>query len=215
MNEHPKQQAISHMIARKNPEIFIGCTCTLGLIELILSVLKCAWQATHFQIAIDTDGIIEIQDNGVGISFVESPNSSLPYVLEAALTIVELQPDKPRTIAPTKTKWTEPDLADENTAVNGLALANVYSEWMEIRASYKGKEHKVRTERGKIVSHPIKTHMGERTGTTVTFKLDPLIFPNTKIPLFALIERIEGFTCAQGTSFSLIDKRVSPEFKYG
>src|SRR5205814_7801353 len=92
----------------------------------------------------------------------------------------------------------------------GASVVNALSEWMEVEIARDAKLHTISFERG-AVSEPLRV-IGERgkTGTKVTFKPDPQIFPDTEFRYDTLVTRLRELACLNpGLTIRIEDERVN------
>src|SRR5215813_6982423 len=72
----------------------------------------------------------------------------------------------------------------------GVSVVNALSEWLELEVKREGKVFTQRYERGDPVSEFETVGTSDKTGTKVTFKPDPQIFPSTEFSFDTLSQRL-------------------------
>ncbi|MGC8777687.1 MAG: DNA gyrase subunit B, partial [Candidatus Caldatribacteriaceae bacterium] len=97
----------------------------------------------------------------------------------------------------------------------GVSVVNALSEWLEVEVRSRGKIYRQRYERGKPVTELTVVGKAESTGTTVRFKPDPLIFPDTEFHFDLTAQRLKELAYLnEGLSLSLLDERTGKEKTY-
>jgi len=95
----------------------------------------------------------------------------------------------------------------------GVKCVNALSEWTEVEIIKKGQAHLIRFQRGDVVEplHEITSPKipGYQSGTRLSFKPDPEIFPDTEFRYETLQHRLRELAYLNtGVSIRLIDERV-------
>ncbi|MBP1578292.1 MAG: DNA topoisomerase IV subunit B, partial [Oscillospiraceae bacterium] len=90
----------------------------------------------------------------------------------------------------------------------GSSVVNALSEWLEVEVCTGGHRYQQRFERGKIATDLKVIGDTDKTGTTITFKADPLMFEETVYGRETLLTRLreQAFLNA-GLHIELQDKR--------
>ncbi|MDY4880585.1 MAG: DNA topoisomerase subunit B, partial [Gemmiger sp.] len=155
---------------------------------------------THIEVSIKPGNIIEVSDNGRGIPVDIQPKMGIP-----AVTVVY-------TVLHAGGKF-----GGENSGYKvagglhgvGASVVNALSEWLVVRVRRDGAEYEQRFQRGKPDGDLKKIGPAASTGTTVTFKPDPVMFTETTVYDYEiLLKRLreESFLNA-GVRITLTDER--------
>ena len=191
---------------RKRPGMYIGSTGPSGLHHLVYEIVDnaideaLAGYCTHIEVTIKPDNIIEVSDNGRGIPVDIQPKMGIP-----AVTVVY-------TVLHAGGKFGGEDsgykVAGGLHGV-GASVVNALSEWLVVRVRRDGGEYEQRFSRGKPDGDLKKIGPAASTGTTVTFKPDPIMFTETTVYDYdILLKRLreESFLNA-GVRITLTDER--------
>jgi len=159
---------------RKRPGMYIGSTGPRGLHHLVYEVVDnsvdeaLAGHCDHIEIILKSDGSALISDNGRGIPTDIHPRTG-KSALETVMTVLH---------AGGKFGSGGYKVSGGLHGV-GISVVNALSDWVEVTVFRDGKEFNQRFERGiskgDLVGKKQHTQM-KRTGTTISFKPDPLIF---------------------------------------
>ena len=191
---------------RKRPGMYIGSTGPSGLHHLVYEIVDnaideaLAGYCTHIEVSIKPGNIIEVSDNGRGIPVDIQPKMGIP-----AVTVVY-------TVLHAGGKF-----GGENSGYKvagglhgvGASVVNALSEWLVVRVRRDGAEYEQRFQRGKPDGDLKKIGPAASTGTTVTFKPDPVMFTETTVYDYEiLLKRLreESFLNA-GVRITLTDER--------
>ena len=191
---------------RKRPGMYIGSTSSSGLHHLVYEIVDnaideaLAGYCTHIEVSIKPGNIIEVSDNGRGIPVDIQPKMGIP-----AVTVVY-------TVLHAGGKF-----GGENSGYKvagglhgvGASVVNALSEWLVVRVRRDGAEYEQRFQRGKPDGDLKKIGPAASTGTTVTFKPDPVMFTETTVYDYEiLLKRLreESFLNA-GVRITLTDER--------
>ena len=191
---------------RKRPGMYIGSTGERGLHHLVYEIVDnaideaLAGYCNHIEVKILKDNIIQVTDNGRGIPVDIQADTGLP-----AVTVVY-------TILHAGGKF-----GGENSGYKvagglhgvGASVVNALSEWLVVRVRRDGAEYEQRFQRGKPDGDLKKIGPAASTGTTVTFKPDPVMFTETTVYDYEiLLKRLreESFLNA-GVRITLTDER--------
>jgi DNA gyrase subunit B len=95
----------------------------------------------------------------------------------------------------------------------GVSVVNALSERLEVEVARDGKLWEQQFERGKPVGKLTAVKNVKRTGTTVTFWPDPLVFTDdTEFKFDTLAQRLREMAfLTKGLEIKLIDERVEPK----
>jgi len=197
---------------RKRPGMYIGTTASRGLHHLVYEIVDnsideaLAGFCTHIEVVINDDNSLTVIDNGRGIPVGINKKAGIPAV-EVVFTILH---------AGGKFGGGGYKVSGGLHGV-GASVVNALSEWLEVVIKQGGKVYKQRYERGHVC-YPLKeigTCPLEETGTTVTFLPDKLIFTETTIFDFDIIQsRIREMAfLTKGLRISLRDDRTKEHAK--
>ena len=191
---------------RKRPGMYIGSTGPSGLHHLVYEIVDnsideaLAGYCTHIEVTIKEGDVIEVSDNGRGIPVDIQPKLGIP-----AVTVVY-------TVLHAGGKFGGEDsgykVAGGLHGV-GASVVNALSEWLIVRVRRDGAEYEQRFTRGKPDGDLKKIGVAASTGTTVTFKPDPVMFTDTTVYDYEiLLKRLreEAFLNA-GVRITLTDER--------
>ena len=159
---------------RKRPGMYIGSTGPRGLHHLVYEVVDnsvdeaLAGHCDHIEIILKADGSALISDNGRGIPTDVHPRTG-KSALETVLTVLH---------AGGKFGSGGYKVSGGLHGV-GISVVNALSEWVEVTVYREGKQFNQRFEKGISIGELEfinQTGKVKRTGTTISFKPDPLIF---------------------------------------
>ena len=171
---------------RKRPGMYIGSTDKRGLHHLVWEIVDNAMDevingyGNKIKVIINADESITVMDEGRGVpTGMHASGKSTPEVIYTVLH------------AGGKFESGGYKVSGGLHGVGG-SVVNALSEWMEVNIKRDGHEYYIRFEDGgktKVSLKEIgKTH---KTGTTVTFKPDPEIFPITTFSYTTIVERMQ------------------------
>ena len=192
---------------RKRPGMYIGTTGPMGLHHLVYEVVDnsvdeaLAGYCDHIQVFIHPDNSITVIDNGRGIPVEKHKKEKIPTV-EVVLTILH---------AGGKFGGGGYKVSGGLHGV-GVSVVNALSEKVVVDVRRDGKEYEIAFERGKTVEKLKEVGKARKTGTTVTFWPDPLIFTETTIFDFDLLQtRLREMAFLnRGLKIELTDERSDP-----
>lgn len=195
---------------RKRPSMYIGSTGLGGLHHLIFEVVDNSVDealvgcCTEIKVILCRDGSVSVSDNGRGIPVDIHPDTGRPAV-EVVLTKLH---------AGGKFGSGAYAISGGLHGV-GVSVVNALSEWLEVEVSSQGKVYRQRYERGKPVTDLEVIGEAVTTGTTVRFKPDPAIFPDTEFRFDMTVQRLKELAYLnKGLALSLIDERTGKEKRY-
>jgi DNA gyrase subunit B len=175
---------------RKRPGMYIGDTTLRGLHHLVFEIVDnsidehMAGRCSNISIKINADRSLSVIDDGSGIPVGPYKHANPQLNGKPTVEIV-------MTVLHAGGKF-DHDSYKVSGGLHGVgaSVVNALSEWLEIEVSRNNKLYTMAFERG-IVSQPLHP-IGERTrsGTKVTFKPDPLIFPDTEFRYEAIAGRL-------------------------
>ena len=171
---------------RKRPGMYIGSTDTRGSHHLVWEIVDNAMDevingyGNKIKVIINSDESITVSDEGRGVP--TGMHSSGKSTLEVTYTVLH---------AGGKFESGGYKVSGGLHGVGG-SVVNALSEWMEVSIKRDGFEHYIRVEDGGKTVVPLKK-IGKtsKTGTTVTFKPDPEIFPITTFSYTKIVERMQ------------------------
>ena len=164
---------------RKRPGMYIGTTGIRGLHHLVWEIVdnsvdeSLAGYCDDIEIIIHEDNSVSVKDDGRGMPTGIHPKTGISTV-ETIFTVLH---------AGGKFGGSGYKVSGGLHGV-GASVVNALSEWLEVKVYRDGKVFYQRFEKG---GHPvgkleeIDKCDSNRTGTTVTFKPDPIIFEETTI----------------------------------
>lgn len=189
---------------RKRPGMYIGSTGPRGLHHLVYEIVDnsideaLAGYCDKIDVAILPGNIIRVKDNGRGIPVGIQPKMGIPAVT-VVFTVLH---------AGGKFGGGGYKVSGGLHGV-GASVVNALSEWLEVKVCDGENIYKQRYERGNIVSDLEIIGKGTTKGTEITFKADPLIFTETDVYEYEVLEtrlREQSFLNA-GIHIELRDER--------
>ncbi len=198
---------------RKRPGMYIGTTSVKGLHHLVWEIVDnaideaLAGYCDDIEVIINPDNSITVKDDGRGIPVGIHAKTGLSTV-ETVYTVLH---------AGGKFGGGGYKVSGGLHGV-GASVVNALSKWVEVTVYQNGKIYQIRFENGGHTVAPL-TEIGncdiDRTGTTVTFKPDPLIFTDTTVFDYdTLRTRIRELAFLnKGLRIILCDDRVETEKK--
>lgn len=189
---------------RKRPGMYIGSTGPRGLHHLVYEIVDnsideaLAGYCDKIDVAILPGNIIRVKDNGRGIPVGIQPKMGIPAVT-VVFTVLH---------AGGKFGGGGYKVSGGLHGV-GASVVNALSEWLEVKVCDGKNIYKQRYERGNIVSDLEIIGKGTTRGTEITFKADPLIFTETDVYEYEVLEtrlREQSFLNA-GIHIELRDER--------
>jgi len=171
---------------RKRPGMYIGSTDKRGLHHLIWEIVDNAVDeaingyGNHLKIIMHKDGSISVTDKGRGLPTGQHESGkSTPEVIY--------------TVLHAGGKFSEGGYKVSGGLHGvGASVVNALSIEMEVTTRRDGGEYYIRFEKGGKVAIPLKKiGTTNKTGTTVKFKPDPEIFPQTTFSFSTICERMQ------------------------
>lgn len=189
---------------RKRPGMYIGSTDIHGLNQLVYEIVDnsvdeaMAGYGKEINVTIHGDNSVTVQDFGRGMP--TGMHASGRPTIEVILTVLHAGG-----------KFTEQNYKTSGGLHGvGSSVVNALSTYMKVHVIRDGKVYEEEFQNG---GQPIGTlkYLGktnEKTGTTITFKPDPMIFSTTKYNYETIAERIrESAFLLKGVKFTLTDER--------
>jgi len=194
---------------RKRPGMYIGDTTVRGLHHLVYEILDnaidehMAGRCDHVEVKLNADGSVSIIDDGPGIPV--GPYSHSNPTLDGKPTVEIVM-----TVLHAGGKF-DHDSYKVSGGLHGVgaSVVNALSEWLEVEVARGGKLYLTSFERGQP-AHELR-EIGERqkSGTRITFKPDPDIFPDPEFRYDTLATRLKELAYLNpGLTIRLEDERV-------
>ena len=190
---------------RKRPGMYIGSTDIHGLNQLVYEIVDnsvdeaMAGFGQEINVTIHEDNSVTVQDFGRGMP--TGMHASGRPTIEVILTVLHAGG-----------KFTEQNYKTSGGLHGvGSSVVNALSSYRKVHVVRDGKAYEEEFQNG---GHPIGTlrclgATKEKTGTTITFKPDPMIFSTTKYNYETIQERIrESAFLLKGVKFTLTDERT-------
>ena len=201
---------------RKRPGMYIGSTGEQGLHHLVYEIVDnsideaLAGYCTKIEVSILPGNIIKVKDNGRGIPVGINQKMGLPAVT-VVFTVLH---------AGGKFGGGGYKVSGGLHGV-GASVVNALSEYLEVKVCDGKDIYFQRYERGKIMNDLEIIGHGTEKGTEVTFKPDPVMFTDTTVYKYEILEkrlREQAFLNA-GVRIELRDERdpeniISNEYCY-
>lgn len=171
---------------RKRPGMYIGSTSGRGLHHLVYEIVDnavdeaLAGYCDTIDVTVNEDNSVTVIDNGRGIP-VGINHKAGKSAVEVVFTILH---------AGGKFGGGGYKVSGGLHGV-GASVVNALSEWLEVVICQDGKVYKQRYERGRVC-YPLKeigTCPKEKTGSTISFLPDKLIFTETTVYDFEILKR--------------------------
>ncbi len=195
---------------RKRPGMYIGSTGIKGLHQLIYEVVDNSIDETmagfcdRIHVIIHKDLSVTVSDNGRGIPVGIHPKMGKPAV-EVALTVLH---------AGGKFDGRGYKVSGGLHGV-GVSVVNALSEWLVVHVKRDGNIYRQRYERGNTVSELEIIGNSDGTGTSITFKPDPVIFEELNFNYEVLSNRLRELAFLnKGLRIILEDERQETRKEY-
>ncbi|MGB2819443.1 MAG: DNA topoisomerase (ATP-hydrolyzing) subunit B [Phycisphaerae bacterium] len=192
---------------RKRPGMYIGDTTPRGLHHLVWEIVDnaideaMAGRCKNIAVTIHPDDSCTVVDDGDGIPVGPHPTEKIS-TLEVVMC---------RLHAGGKFDHGAYKVSGGLHGV-GASVVNALSGWMEVEVSRNGEVYEMTFERGKKVSNLKKIGTRKRSGTRVTFRADPKIFPDISFQYGVLATRLRELAYLnEGVRITLKDERVDKE----
>ncbi len=198
---------------RRRPAMYIGSTGTDGLHHLVYELVDnsideaLAGYCSTVEVVINTDGSLSVSDNGRGIP-TEYHEEAKTSALELVLTTLH---------AGGKFDNSSYKVSGGLHGV-GLSCVNALSSSLRAEVHRNGKLHLMTFERGKPCGKIQILGDTEKTGTTITFVPDSLVFETVEFNFDILSRRLRELAFLnEGVRITIVDRRVDDkahEFRY-
>ena len=167
--------------------MYIGSTNLTGLHHLVWEIVDNAVDEAvngfgdRITVTLEKDGSIQVEDEGRGIPVDVHPQTHIPAIQLIYTTLHSGGKFN------SKVYQTSAGLHGV-----GATVTNALSEWLEVTVYREGKIYYIRFHNGGQLEKPL-TILGDtkKHGSTVRFKPDPKIFPNTKFSWDTIYNRLE------------------------
>ena len=192
---------------RKRPGMYIGSTSSTGLHHLVYEIVDnsideaLAGYCTDITVTINEGDTVTVTDNGRGIP-VDIQEQTGKSALEVVFTVLH---------AGGKFGGGGYKVSGGLHGV-GASVVNALSEWLTVQVHKGGKIYEMKFSRGGITQPITVVGDTDRTGTTVTFKPDPIMFDDTVFSYEVLHKRMreQAFLNA-GLRITISDERGPEE----
>jgi DNA gyrase subunit B len=170
---------------RKRPSMYIGSTDARGLHHLVYEVVDnsideaMGGYCSRIDVTVNQDGSATVTDDGRGIPTGMIEKYGKPAV-EVVMTHLH---------AGGKFDRKSYKVSGGLHGV-GLTVVNSLSMWLEVHIRHDGVERAIKFERGELIERLHDVGPAEGTGTSITFKPDPEIFPDTNFDDETLAHRL-------------------------
>lgn len=192
---------------RKRPGMYIGGTSIEGLHHLIWEVINnsidesIAGYCNTISLRLLPDNTVEIADNGRGIP-VEIHPQTKKSSLETVMTILH---------AGGKFGGSGYKISGGLHGV-GISVVNALSEWTRAEICRDGKIYVQEYERGKPLAKLKEIGISRKTGTTISFRPDPQIFPEIRFEWKKILDYVRWQAyLTKNVRISLFDERNKEE----
>jgi len=192
---------------RKRPGMYIGDTTSRGLHHLVWEIVDnavdeaMAGRCSTVSVVIQPDGSCSVTDDGVGIPVGPHPTEKVS-TLEVVFCHLH---------AGGKFDHGVYKVSGGLHGV-GASVVNALSEWLEVEVCRDGNVYQMEFERGAKKTDIKKIGQRKRTGTKVTFRADPEIFPDTNFRYEQLVTRLRELAYLnEGVCFKIKDERTDKE----
>jgi DNA gyrase subunit B len=198
-------EGIDHV--RTRPGMYIGDTTTRGLHHLVYEIADNsideagAGHCDSIHVKINADGSCSITDNGRGIPVGIHPTEGIPTV---EVVFAKLGAGGKFE----NEKGTGAYKTSGGLHGVGASVVNALAEFLEVEVSRGGKVHAMAFERGVKTKDLSIIGEREKTGTKVTFKPDPQMFPDVNFSYDVLAKRFRELAYLnEGLHIALEDER--------
>jgi len=189
---------------RKRPAMYTGDTGKRGLHHILEEVVDNAVDehlagfCEHIKVIVHQDGSVTVEDSGRGIPVDMHPEMHKP-ALEIVMTVLH---------AGGKFDGKTYRISGGLHGV-GVSVTNALSEWVRAEVKRNGNIYMQEYRRGVPVADMKITGKSEETGTIITFKPDPEIFPERDFDYEILANRMEELSFLNaGLRIDVTDERT-------
>ncbi len=192
---------------RKRPGMYIGSTAARGLHHLVYEVVDnsideaLAGYCSSIDVTLHEDKSVTVVDNGRGIPVDIHKTEKIPG-LEVAMTMLH---------AGGKFDKSTYKVSGGLHGV-GVSVVNALSARLDVWVWRDGKEHHMGFERGGTVDGLEVTGKTKQSGTKITFRADPDIFPEVRYDYDTVANRLRELAFLnKGISLTITDERDDSE----
>ena len=198
---------------RTRPGMYIGGYNPRGLHHLVYEIVDnsideaLAGHAKHVEVKINSDGSCTVSDDGRGIPVGIHPDTGIPAV---EMVFASLNTGG-------KFDHTEGSAYKTSGGLHGVgaSVVNFVSEWLEVEVSREGGVHRMEFTRGRKSKDLHVVSKTNRTGTRVSFKPDPTLFPDVNFIHATLAQRLRELAYLNsGVEIIFVDERVEKRDVY-
>jgi DNA gyrase subunit B len=197
---------------RHRPAMYISGTDLSGLHHLVYEVTDNVLDeyvndfATSMKVEIHADGSITVTDDGRGIPVGRMEDHDNRSALEVVFTEIHAG-----------AKFDRKAYATGTGGLHGVGVTavNACSEWLEVEVRRDGFAWMMEFAQGRLVTDLTKLGATDQTGTKVSFKPDPQIFPNTNFNYDTIHKRLQD--CAflnPGIRIHIHDERTGQSDRF-
>jgi len=174
---------------RTRPAMYIGDTGPRGLHHLVYEVVDnsideaLSGYGKLITVKINLDGSVTCTDEGRGIPVGPMPDQGNKPAIEVVLTSTHAGGKFDR----------QGGYAKGTGGLHGVGIkaVNALSEWLEVEVRREGYAWQMEFSRGLVVNPLRRLGTANESGTRMTFKPDPEIFPETKFNYDTLQKRLQ------------------------
>jgi len=200
---------------QQNPSMYIGGVGQAGLHHLVQEVIDNAvdealeGNCDQILVRLKADGSCTVVDNGRGIPIGavqhENPKLNGRSALEIVMTILNAGAKFDR----------HSYKVSGGLHGLGVSIVNALSEWLRVEVHREGYKHTMSFARGEISQPLRREEKSEKTGTSVEFKPDPLVFGDTEFKYETLQTRVRELAYLNNRlRIRLMDDRVGKESEF-
>jgi DNA gyrase subunit B len=192
---------------RTRPAMYIGDTGPRGLHHLVYEVVDnsideaLSGYGKLITVRINLDGSVTSTDEGRGIPVGPMPDQGNKPALEVVLTSTHAGGKFDR----------QGGYAKGTGGLHGVGIkaVNALSEWLEVEVRREGHVWQMEFSKGLVTSPLRRMGTSSETGTRMTFKPDPDIFPDTKYSYDTLQKRLQELAFLNpGVILRITDERT-------
>ena len=194
---------------RKRPGMYIGDTTLRGLHHIVYEVVDnsideaLAGHATYVSVVIEEDGAVTVEDDGRGIP-VDNHKTQKKSALEVVMTTLH---------AGGKFDNSAYKVSGGLHGV-GVSCTNALSEWCQVTVQREGQIYRQEYSKGKPTTKVEVIGKTKKTGTRVSFRPDPEIFPDKTFSFETLSKRLRELAFLnKGIKIIIKDERDKKEIK--
>ena len=187
---------------RRRPAMYIGDTGARGLHHLVEEVVAnaideaMAGYCTEINVQINADNSVTVVDDARGIPVDMHPTEGKPAV-EVVMTTLH---------AGGKFDQRAYKVSGGLHGV-GVSVVNALSEWLTVEVRINGQVYHQRYERGVTASELKVIGKSKTTGTSITFRPDPDIFPDVTFSFDTIVNRMRELAFLnRGVCITLTDE---------